>query len=71
MPREENYDANTYGTNLHTFPFAKSSSINPDYHTFSFELNETELKFRPYNEYLEFALVSYGEDKHIFTRKCR
>jgi len=68
MPGEENYYANTYGTNSHTFPFTESTTKNPGYHTFSFELNESQLKFRKYNEYIEFALVTFGEDKHIFTQ---
>ena len=67
MPRPGNYYANTYGTNSHAFPFTESAVINPGYHTFSFELSEAQLKFRKYNEYIEFALVSFGEDKHIFT----
>ena len=67
MPSKGNYDANTYGTNSHTFPFIESESINPGFYTFSFELDESQLKFKSYNQYIEFALVSYGEDKHIFT----
>ena len=67
MPKAGNYDAHTYGTNANSFPFTESSSVNPGYHTFSFELDQSQLKFRPYNEYLEFALIAYGDDKHIFT----
>ncbi len=67
MPKEGNYNAYTYGTNSHTFPFTESKSVNPGYHTFSFELDKSQLKFKPYNEYIEFTLVSYGPDKHIFT----
>lgn len=67
MPSQNNYYANTYGTNAHSFPFEESDSKNSGYHTFSFELDESQLKFRRYNEYIEFALVSYSEDKHIFT----
>jgi uncharacterized membrane protein len=68
MPREGNYYAHAYGTNSHVFPFRESKTVNPGYHTFSFKLNNMQLKFKPYNEYIEFALVSYGEDKHIFTQ---
>ena len=68
MPRPGNYDAYTYGTNSHDFPFTESDTLNPGYHTFAFELDESQLKFRPYNQYIEFVLVSYGEDKHIFTQ---
>jgi len=67
-PRAGNYTANTYGTNAHAFPFIESDTINPGYYTFSFELNESQLKFKPYNQYIEFALTSCGEDKHIFTQ---
>ena len=68
MPMPGNYDAYTYGTNFHDFPFTESGSVNPGYHTFSFELNESQLKFKPYNQYIEFSLISHGEDKHIFTQ---
>ena len=68
MPGAGNYDAYTYGTSSHIFAFTESAVKNPGYHTFSFELNESQLKFRPYNQYIEFALISYGEDKHIFTQ---
>lgn len=68
MPKEGNYTAHTYGTNANTFPFTQSGSTNPGYHTFAFELNEPQLKFKPYNQYIEFSLVAHGQDKHIFTR---
>jgi len=68
MPREGNYYAHTYGTNSHTFPFTESTTTNPGYHTFAFELDKEQLQFRPYNEYIEFALISFGDDKHIFTQ---
>ena len=67
MPSSGNYDVYTYGTNAHTFPVTESATQNPGYYTFSFALDEEDLAFRPYNEYIEFDLVSYGEDKHIFT----
>lgn len=67
MPRTGNYYAHTYGTNLHEFPFVESDTLNPGYHTFAFNLDESDLKFKPYNQYIEFALVSYGADKHTFT----
>lgn len=68
MPSKGNYYAHTYGTNSNNFPFTVSTTKNPGYHTFSFELDESDLQFRPYNQYLEFALVSYGDDKHKFTK---
>ncbi|MBQ7409865.1 MAG: DUF2207 domain-containing protein [Clostridia bacterium] len=67
MPSRGNYYAHTYGTNSNEFPFTESTSINPGYHTFSFELNEADLKFKPYNKYIEFSLVSFGKDKDKFT----
>ena len=67
MPKVGNYTAYTYGTNSHSFPFTESDTINPGYHTFSFDLDKSQLKFKPYNRYIEFALVSFHEDKNIFT----
>ena len=67
MPSAGNYTAHTYGTNANEFPFTESDTINPGYHTFLFSLDKSQLKFRPYNEYIEFSLVSFGEDKRIFT----
>lgn len=68
MPSSGNYEAYTYGTNSNSFAFTESNTINPGYHTFSFELDESQLKFKPYNQYIEFSLISYGTDKHIFTQ---
>ncbi len=67
MPDVGNYKAGTYGTNSHTFNFTESDYKNPGYHTFSIDLDESELKFRPYNQYIEFTLLSYGKDRHKFT----
>ena len=67
MPREGNYSLTTYGTKANNFPVEESATKNPGYYTFSFDLTEDELKFRPYNEFIEFDLVAYGEDKHIFA----
>lgn len=67
MPASGNYEAFTYGTNAHSFPIEQSATKNPGYYTFYFELDEDDLQFSPYNEYIEFDLVSYNEDKHIFT----
>lgn len=68
MPDEDNYYAHTYGTNSNEFPYTVSNTLNPGYTTFSFELNKNDLKFKPYNQYLEFSLISYGADKHTFTK---
>ena len=67
MPSPGNYDVYTYGTNANSFPVEESATKNPGYYTFSFELDKDDLKFKSYNEYIEFDLVSHGEDKHIFT----
>ena len=67
MPKEGNYLAHTYGTNSNTFEYTESDTLNPGYHTFSFSLDEDDLKFKKYNQYLEFSLLAFNEDKHIFT----
>lgn len=67
MPSAGNYDAHTYGTNSHTFDFTESDTANAGYHTFSFGLDKSQLEFKAYNKYIEFAMVSYGEDMHKFT----
>jgi uncharacterized membrane protein YgcG len=67
MPSPGNYIFTTYGTDSHTFPVEESDTINPGYHTFLIELDEDDLSFKPYNEYIEFDLVAFGTDKHIFT----
>ncbi|MBQ7926861.1 MAG: DUF2207 domain-containing protein [Lachnospiraceae bacterium] len=67
MPSSGNYQVYTYGTNSNDFPVTESATANPGYYTFSFALDKEDLQFKPYNEYIEFDLVSYGEDKHIFT----
>lgn len=67
MPAPGNYWVTTYGTNANSFPVEESATMNPGYYTFYFDLDEDDLKFRPYNEFIEFDLVAYGDDKHIFT----
>ena len=67
MPSPGNYKISTYGTNSNDFPVEESATKNPGYYTFSISLNEEDLQFKEYNQYIEFDLVSYGEDKHIFT----
>ena len=68
MPSPDNYIYTTYGTSSYDFPVVESDTANPGYHTFMMELDEEDLKFTSYSEYLEFDLVTYGEDKHIFTQ---
>ena len=67
MPSRGNYIAHTYGTNNGTFTIEESSTKNPGYYTFSFDLDKDDLKFRSYNQYLEFTLLSFNEDYHKFT----
>lgn len=67
MPDFDNFNVYTYGTNANHFPVQGSSTMNPGYFTFWFELDEDQLKFKPYNQYIEFDLISYGDDRHIFT----
>lgn len=67
MPSKGNYLAHTYGTNSHTFDYTESDTKNPGYYTFSFSLDEEDLQFKKYNEYLEFSLLAFNSDKHIFT----
>lgn len=67
MPSEGNYLAHTYGTNSHTFDYTESDVVNPGYHTFSFSLDKDDLKFKNYNQYLEFSLLAFNEDRHVFT----
>ncbi len=67
MPSKGNYEVFTYGTNSNDFPVKESDTMNPGYYTFYFELDEDDLKFKPYNQYIEFDLIAHGDDKHIFT----
>jgi hypothetical protein len=67
MPKKGNYIAHTFGTNNNTFDFKESNKKNPGYHTFYFELDEDDLKFKNYNQYIEFTLLSFNDDKHSFT----
>ena len=67
MPKEGNYLAHTFGTNNYTFAFEESDTLNPGYHTFIFDLDKDDLKFKWYNQFIEFTLLSYNDDRHIFT----
>ena len=71
MPSSGNYIAHTYGTNNGTFEIEESSTKNPGYYTFSFDLDKNDLKFRSYNQYLEFTLLSFNEDYHKFTNYAK
>ena len=67
MPREGNYKAHTYGTRNVDFEYTEDENKYEGYHTFSIDLDEEELDFSLDDMYLEFSLVAYGADKHIFT----
>jgi len=62
------YYAYTFGTANTRLPYTKSKSANPGYYTFSIDLDKSDLKFNYHNRYIEFCLLSYGKDKHIFTK---
>ena len=67
MPASGNYDVYAYGTNANDFPVLESADKNPGYYTFYFELDKRDLQFKPFNQFIEFDLVSYGNSKHSFT----
>ena len=62
------YHAYTFGTSKNRILFKESNYTNPGYHTFSIDLNKSDLKFNYHNRYIEFCLLAYGDDKHIFTQ---
>lgn len=70
MPSDGNYKMFTYGTTMETFNnlVNKSTDSLSGNTTFAFELTKKHLKFKPYNSYVEFALVAFGNDKHAFTQ---
>lgn len=70
MPAEGNYWVTTYGTDNDSFPVTLSTTLHPGYHTFCIDLDKDDLNFHSYNEYIEFDLVSHGEDRHIFTENA-
>ncbi len=67
MPAQGNYYVTTYGTDKESFPVEESATANPGYYTFIIDLDEDELKFHPYNSFIEFDMLSFNEDKHVFT----
>ena len=62
------YYAYTFGTANSRLPYTESDYINPGYHTFSINLDKSDLKFNYHNRYIEFCLLAYGDDRHIFTK---
>ena len=67
MPSKGNYEVYTYGTKDYSFDYLESSTRNPGYYTFYFDLGEEELEFDTYNNFIEFTLISFGRDKHAFS----
>ena len=64
------YHTYTFGTSKTRIPYTESNTINPGYHTFSIDLDKSDLKFNYHNRYIEFCLLSYDDDKHIFTQNA-
>ena len=62
------YYTYTFGTANSRLPYTESDYINPGYHTFSINLDKSDLKFNYHNRYIEFCLLAYGNDRHIFTQ---
>ena len=62
------YYAYTFGTANSRLPLIESDDINEGYHTFSINLDKSDLKFNYHNRYIEFCLLAYGNDRHIFTK---
>ncbi|MBR5227295.1 MAG: DUF2207 domain-containing protein [Clostridia bacterium] len=62
------YKAYTFGTSNSRLPYFESKILNTGYHTFLIDLDKSDLKFNYHNRYLEFCLLAYGKDKHIFTK---
>ncbi len=62
------YYAYTFGTANGRLPYTESDYVNPGYHTFSINLDKSDLKFNYHNRYIEFCLLAYGNDKHLFTK---
>lgn len=67
MPKQGNYSITTYGTDNYGFPIEESATKNKGYYTFSFDLDEDELDFSSFSDFIEIELLSYGADKHIFS----
>lgn len=65
LTNKNDYEYFTYGTNNNGFEVYESTTLNPGYTTFSIDLDEDDLQFRPYNLYLEFELVA--EDRDTYT----
>lgn len=67
MPADDNYYARAYGTNTTIIDYQVDKEKNPGYCTFYFNLSGKTLSFKPYNKFIEFLIVSYNKDYHIFS----
>lgn len=72
MPAKGNYEVFTYGTSAkdEAFEVEESETKYPGYYTFTFDLDEDDLKFAPYNKYIEFELVAFGDDYDAFAESA-
>lgn len=72
MPAKGNYEVFTYGTGAkdEAFEVEESDTKYPGYYTFTFDLDEDDLKFAPYNQYIEFELVAFNEDYDAFAESA-
>lgn len=72
MPAKGNYEVFTYGTRAknEAFEVKESDTKYPGYYTFTFDLDEEDLKFTPSNQYIEFELVAFGEDYDAFAESA-
>ncbi|MCL1945317.1 MAG: DUF2207 domain-containing protein [Firmicutes bacterium] len=69
MPQKDNCLPWAFGTESHTVDFSIDTTTNAGYTTFEINLQQDKLKnWAKYNMYLEFGLISYGEDSHIFSQ---
>lgn len=60
----------TFGTAKARIPYTESTRKNPNYTTFSIDLDKSDLKFNYHNRYIEFCLLAYGDDKNLFVENA-
>ena len=72
MPAKGNYEVFTYGTSGkdESFEVEESADKYLGYYTFTFDLDKDDLKFAPYNKYIEFELVAFNEDYDAFAESA-
>lgn len=68
MPEEQNYYARAYGTFSSFIDYNVDAEKNPGFNTFYFNVDDAkEFYLKPYDNFVEFLIVSYSQDKHIFA----